>query len=351
MPLLCRFKNSARPFTRTLYSWAGLRDIRNRRAPLDVHPEVEEALINRRAVVALETALVTHGLPYPSSLEVPLALEGIVRSTGAIPATIGIIDGRIKIGLKKDELARLAERRYKPAKVSRRDIATAITTRSDGGTTCSATLVFAALAGIKVFATGGLGGVHRGGETSLDISADLQELTRCPVGLVSSGIKSILDIGRTLEYLESLGVPALTYGESREFPAFFSRHSGFYVPWNVETSLNAAKVLHTQWQLGMQNGVLIAVPIPEEYEAVGEKIQLSVNQAVSESEQNGINKSGRDATPWLLNRIAELTKGESLVSNIALLKNTALIGGQIAVNYQKLVDEPVSEVRRVSNAM
>ncbi|KAF8807351.1 indigoidine synthase A-like protein [Phlegmacium glaucopus] len=310
MPLICAFKNSARPFIRSLCSWTAFHGIRNKHVPLDVHPEVEEALANRRAVVALETALVTHGLPYPSSLEVPLALEGIVRSTGSIPATIGIIDGRIKIGLKQDELARLAERRCKPAKVSRRDIAAAIATRSDGGTTCSATLVFAALA-------------------ALDISADLQELTRCPVALVSSGVKSILDIGRTLEHLESLGVPVLTYGESREFPAFFSRHSGFYA--------------NAQWQLGMQNGALIAVPIPEEYEAVGEKIQLLVNQAVSESEQNGISKSGKDATPWLLKRIAELSNGESLASNIALLKNTALIGGQIAVNYQKLVNEPLHE--------
>ncbi|KDR84935.1 hypothetical protein GALMADRAFT_233410, partial [Galerina marginata CBS 339.88] len=330
---------SARPYARGLASWAQLRPFQLKGAPLDIHPEVEDALVHNRPVVALETALVTHGLPYPSSLEVPLALENIVRSTGSIPATIGIIGGRVKVGLERNELERLADRKARPSKISRRDIAAALAMEVDGGTTCSATLVFAALAGIKVFATGGLGGVHRGGETSMDISADLHELTRCPVGLVSSGVKSILDIRRTLEYLETLGVPVLSYGDSREFPAFFSRHSGYNVPWNVDNPATVAKILHTQWQLGMQNGALIAVPIPEEYEAVGKQVQEYVDQAVLESEQNGINKSGNDATPWLLDRIAELSAGKSLKSNTALLKNTALVGGQIAVHYRKLANE------------
>ncbi|KAF8168155.1 indigoidine synthase A-like protein [Crassisporium funariophilum] len=330
---------TSRPIIRRLSSWAQLSSLRAKDAPFDIHPEVEDALAHNIPVVALETALVTHGLPYPSSLEVPLGLEEIVRSTGSIPATIGIIDGRIKIGLERDELERLADRRRKPAKVSRRDIAAAIAMQSDGGTTCSATLVFAALAGIKVFATGGLGGVHRGGENSLDISADLQELSRCPVGLVSAGVKSILDIGRTLEYLESAGVPVFSYGDSKEFPAFFSRHSGYYAPWNIDNPALAAKVLHAQTQLNLQNGALIGVPIPEKYEAAGKQIQQFVDQAVAESEQNGMNKRGKDVTPWLLDRIAKLSEGGSLSSNIALLENTALIGGQIAVQYQKLVDE------------
>ncbi|KAK0506378.1 indigoidine synthase A-like protein [Armillaria luteobubalina] len=219
----------------------------------------------------------------------------------------------------------------------------------DGGTTCSATLIFAALAGIKVFATGGLGGVHRGAQDSMDISADLSELTRCPVGLVSSGVKSILDIGRTLEYLETLGVPVVTYGKSREFPAFFSRSSGFQVPWNVDNPVAAAKLLHTQWQFGMENGILIAAPIPEEHEKIGSSIQKAVDQAVRESEENGMSKRGKEVTPWLLSRIVELTGGDSLISNVALLKNTALIGGQIAVQYQKLLSEPTTPVSSPDN--
>ncbi|SJL05436.1 uncharacterized protein ARMOST_08803 [Armillaria ostoyae] len=321
-----------------------------RNAPLDIHPEIREALATNKPVVALETTLVTHGFPYPTNYDLSLDLEEIVRSTGSVPATIGIIDGRVKIGLEKLELERLADRARNPSvvKVSRRDIAPTIGARMDGGTTCSATLIFAALAGIKVFATGGLGGVHRGGQDSMDISADLFELTRCPVGLVSSGVKSILDIGRTLEYLaslallETLGVPVVTYGKSREFPAFFTRSSGFQVPWNVDNPLAAAKLLHTQWQLGMDNGILIAAPIPEEHEKVGTSIQQAVDQAVRESEENGMSKRGKEVTPWLLSRIVELTGGESLNSNVALLKNTALIGGQIAVQYQKMLSEPTT---------
>ncbi|KAF9535420.1 indigoidine synthase A-like protein [Crepidotus variabilis] len=304
--------------------------------PVDIHPEVEEALAHNKPVVALETALVTHGLPHPASLDVPVKLEKIVRSQGSIPATIGLVGGRVKIGLERNELERLADRRGRPAKISRRDIAAAIATGRDGGTTCSATLVFAALAGIKVFATGGLGGVHRGGENSLDISADLQELARCPVGLVSSGVKSILDIKRTLEYLETLGVPVISYSKTKEFPAFFSRHSGHNVPWNMDDPLTAAKLLYTQNQLGLQNGALIAVPIPEEHEAAGKEIQKLVDQAVRESEENGANRLGNDTTPWLLDRIAKLSQGRSLTNNIALLENTAVVGGQIAVEYQKL---------------
>lgn len=306
---------------------------------MDIHPEVQQALAENKPVVALETALVTHGLPYPQNLQVSLSLEDIVRSTGSIPSTIGVVGGRIKVGLTKGELERLADEKARPAKISRRDIAPAIAIKADGGTTCSATLVFAALAGIKVFATGGLGGVHRGGENSMDISADLQELTRCPVGLVSSGVKSILDIGRTLEYLETLGVPVLTYGVTREFPAFFSRHSGHDAPWNVSDPITAAQILHTQWQLDMRNGALIAVPIPVEYEEIGMTIQKAVDQAVAEAEENGVSKRGKEATPWLLTRISELTKGESLESNIALLRNTASVGGEIAVQYQRLVNE------------
>ncbi|EFI28609.1 indigoidine synthase A family protein [Coprinopsis cinerea okayama7 len=338
------------PFRR----FSSLKSLKETGAPVDIHPEVEDALARNIPVVALETALVTHGLPHPYSFDVPLELEGAVRGTGAIPATIGLVHGRVKIGLEEHELERLATRTFQPAKISRRDVAAAIATKSDGGlwddaspsiqpnealigTTCSATLLLASLAGIKVFATGGLGGVHRGGENSMDVSADLQELTRCPVGLVSSGVKSILDIGRTLEYLETAGVPVIAYGGTKEFPAFFSRHSGHHVPWNVEDPSIAAKMLHAQLQLGMKNGMLFAAPIPEQYSVAGELIQQCVNQAVRESEENGVAQSGKDATPWLLGRVLELSKGQSLESNIALLRNNAVIGGMIAVEYAKLI--------------
>ncbi|EKM83921.1 hypothetical protein AGABI1DRAFT_110531 [Agaricus bisporus var. burnettii JB137-S8] len=247
-----------------------------------------------------------------------------------------MLDGRIKVGLERFELERLADPDRKKAKISRRDIAPAVASKADGGTTCSATLIFSAMTGIKVFSTGGMGGVHRGAETTMDISADLHELTRCPVGLVSAGVKSILDIGRTLEYLETLGIPVVAYGEGRDFPAFFSRTSGFTVPWSVNDPLLAARILYTQTELRLQNGAIFAVPIPQEYEAKGEMIQGLVNQAIAESEANGMSKRGKDVTPWLLARVVELTKGESMESNMALLRNTARVGGQIANQYAKL---------------
>ncbi|KAI0655160.1 indigoidine synthase A-like protein [Cubamyces menziesii] len=310
-------------------------------APIDVHPEVEEALAHGRPVVALETTIVTHGMPYPANLETARSVESNVRKAGAIPATIGLIEGRVKIGLEPHELERLADVRKNTSvvKLSRRDIGPAIALKRDGGTTCSATLIFSALAGIKVFSTGGLGGVHRGAESTMDISADLHELTRCPVGLVSAGVKSILDIGRTLEYLETLGVPVVSYGPTDDFPAFYSRRSGFKSPWRVEDPVSAARVLHTQKQIGMSNGALFAVPIPEEYEAVGQELQRAVEQAVLESEANGVSRRGKEATPWLLKRVGELTAGKSLASNIALIENTALVGGQIAVAYSQLAKE------------
>ncbi|KZT72831.1 hypothetical protein DAEQUDRAFT_704536 [Daedalea quercina L-15889] len=309
--------------------------------PIDVHPEIQDALAAKRPVVALETTIVTHGMPQPVNLQTAQSVENIVRSTGAIPATIGIIQGRVKIGLEPRELEYLADVQSKPSvvKVSRRDIGPAIALQRDGGTTCSATLIFAALAGIKVFATGGLGGVHRGGEQSMDVSADLHELTRCPVGLVSAGVKSILDIGRTLECLETLGVPVVSYAKTDDFPAFYSRRSGFKSPWRIDDPVTAAHVLYTQHQLGMKNGVLFAVPIPERYQAIGEELQESVEQAVAESEENGVSKLGKEATPWLLKRVGELTAGKSLTSNVALIENTALVGGQIAIAYAQLAGD------------
>ncbi|KAG6336097.1 hypothetical protein ID866_2994 [Astraeus odoratus] len=310
---------------------SGIRGLRETGAPVDIHPEIEDALANCKPVVALESTIITHGMPYPTSIDMAWSVESIVRSTGSIPATIGIIDGRVKVGLQSHELERLARRTADPVKISRRDISAAIVSKKDGGTTCSSTLIFAALAGIKVFATGGLGGVHRGGENTMDVSADLHELTRCPVGLVSAGVKSILDIGRTLEYLETLGVPVLTYASTTDFPAFYTRRSGHQAPWNVNDATDAAGIL---W---MGNGALFAVPIPEEYEAAGAAVQKAVEVAVRESEELGISKLGKEVTPWLLKRVGELTEGRSLENNIALIQNTAHSGGQIAHEYAKLV--------------
>ncbi|KAI0788479.1 indigoidine synthase A-like protein [Abortiporus biennis] len=317
---------------------SSLKDVIHRGAPIDVHPEVEEALAYNRPVVALETTIVTHGMPYPTNLYTARSVESIVRENGAIPATIGLIKGRVKIGLEPHELEYLADIEKNPSvvKVSRRDIGPVISLKKDGGTTCSTTLIFAALAGIKVFATGGLGGVHRGGENSMDVSADLQELTRCPVGLVSAGVKSILDIGRTLEFLETLGVPVVSYGETDDFPAFYSRQSGFRSPWRVDNPVDAAQILHSQHQLKMSNGVLFGVPIPEQYEAIGQELQRAVETAVHEADENGVSKLGKLVTPWLLKRVGELTKGKSLASNVALIENTAMVGGKIAAEYAKL---------------
>ncbi|PIL31886.1 hypothetical protein GSI_06590 [Ganoderma sinense ZZ0214-1] len=313
----------------------------NEHAPIDIHPEVQDALAHQRPVVALETTIVTHGMPYPKNRETAQSVESNVRKAGAIPATIGLIEGRVKIGLAPHELERLADVSNNPSvvKLSRRDLGAAIALKRDGGTTCSTTLMFAALAGIQVFSTGGLGGVHRGAESTMDISADLHELSRCPVGLVSAGVKSILDIGRsyrTLEYLETLGVPVISYGPTDDFPAFYTRKSGFKSPWRVDDPESAARILHTHRQLGISNGAIFAVPIPEEYESVGQELQRAVEQAIRESEANGVSRRGKEATPWLLKRVGELTSGKSLRSNIALIENTATVGGQIAVAYARL---------------
>ncbi|KAF8642405.1 hypothetical protein AX16_009670 [Volvariella volvacea WC 439] len=332
------------PIRRPLLRTAGYSTLSHLREFVDVHPEVQEAFASNNPIVALETTLITHGFRYPRNYELGLDLENIVRQNGSIPATIGFIGGRIKIGMDKKDIERLADKKNNPTvvKVSRRDIGPVIASGLDGGTTCSATTILAAMAGIKVFATGGLGGVHRGGESTMDISADLQDLSRCPVGLVSSGVKSILDIGRqyprvlgmnlqltgkfnTQALQETLGVPVISYANNRNFPAFFSRSSGFKAPWDVSDPLSAAKILYAQHKLGLQHGALIAVPIPEDYEKAGAEIQKLVDQAVTESEQNGVSKRGKEVTPWLLDRIAELSGGESLENNAALLRNTALV--------------------------
>ncbi|VDB99643.1 unnamed protein product [Peniophora sp. CBMAI 1063] len=315
-----------------------LTDAMSHGAHIRVNPEVEDALATGKPVVALETTIITHGMPYPTNLETARSCENLVRKGGAIPATIGIMDGRIHVGLSDKELDRFGDPDFGAVKVSRRDIAPAMALGKNGSTTCSATTVISALAGIKFFATGGLGGVHRGGEDSLDISADLPELARCPVGLVSAGVKSILDIGRTLEYLETLGVPVISWGTD-EFPAFYSRKSGFKSPWSMSDPAQAARLLFNQWTLGMGNGALFAVPIPEQYETSGEELQKLVLQAVAKSEENGMSKRGKEVTPWLLNEVRQLSGGKSLENNVALIENTSELAGRMAVEYAKLVQE------------
>ncbi|KAL5495381.1 hypothetical protein ACEPAI_844 [Sanghuangporus weigelae] len=314
-----------------------------RQAALDIHPEVLSALSSssRKPVVALETAIVTNGMPPPTNLKIALKLEQIIREQGAVPATIGIVGGRVKIGLTREELERLAdtEGNKKLVKVSRRDIGPIISQKLDGGTTICGTLIFAHLAGIRVFATGGLGGVHRGGQDTMDVSADLHELTRCPVGVVSCGVKSILDIGRTLEYLETLGVPVVTYGNTYNFPAFFCGQSDFNTSWKVNDPRAAAEILDAQARLGLQNGTLFAAPMPEQFATQGAEVKAAVDQAIRDSEENGMSKKGKEVTPWLLARVLELTGGKSLENNVALIENTAVIGGQIAVELAKLEQE------------
>ncbi|KZT55956.1 hypothetical protein CALCODRAFT_454903 [Calocera cornea HHB12733] len=316
-----------------------------------VSAEVQHALQTHRPVVALESALITHGLPFPINSETAGSLEAIVRSTGCVPATVAVLSGRVHVGLTASERQQLSdiETNGPMVKISRRDLGAAIALRRSGGTTIAGTMVIAHAAGIRVFGTGGLGGVHRGGETTLDVSADLTELGRTPIAVVSSGVKAILDIARTLEYLETQGVPVVTYGPTNDFPAFYSRCSGYKSPWRVGSSVEAASIIHNNQALGLQTGTLFAVPIPEEHEAPGARIQEAVDIAIEESMQNGMSKRGNDVTPWLLRRVAELTKGDAIQSNIALLKNNVRVAGEIAASLNQHFD-PSNKTRNDTSA-
>jgi pseudouridine-5'-phosphate glycosidase len=303
---------------------------------LRIHPEVQRALAERRPVVALESTIISHGMPYPDNLRTAREVEEVVRSCGATPATIAILDGVCCIGLADEELERFAQlgSAGEVRKVSRRDLAHAVARNAHGGTTVSSTMLLAHKAGIAVFVTGGIGGVHRGGESSMDVSADLVELGRTPVLVVSAGIKSILDIPRTLEYLETQGVAVLALGTD-EFPAFFTRSSGCAAPMVASGCAEAAAVCHTQLdRLRLQSGLLVGVPIPAEAEAEAEVVQLAIQQALADAEAAGV--GGRDTTPYLLRRVAELTQGRSLAANIALVKNNARHGAQIASSLAAL---------------
>jgi pseudouridine-5'-phosphate glycosidase len=294
---------------------------------LAVHPEVAEALAAGRAVVALESTIVTHGMPFPQNLETARAVESLVRAGGAVPATIAILDGRIAVGLADAELTRIAEAGPSAAKASRRDLAILLASRRLAGTTVATTMMAAAMAGVRVFATGGIGGVHRGAETSFDVSADLTELARTPVAVVCAGAKSILDLPKTLEVLETQGVPVIGY-RTDAFPAFFARDSGARVPHRLDDAATIARAATLHWRLG-GGGVLVANPIPAEDALPAAEIEAEIAAAVAEAARAGI--AGKDVTPFLLARINALTAGRSLAANIALVRNNAALAAEIAV--------------------
>ena len=293
---------------------------------LTLHPEVLEALAANRPVVALESTVIAHGLPRIVAAETARAVEAEVRAGGAVPATVAVIGGRIRIGLDEEGLARLTQGPAIP-KLSRRDLPVALATRGDGATTVSATMIAAALAGIRVFATGGIGGVHRGADRSFDISADLEELARTGVAVVCAGAKSILDLPKTLEYLETRGVPVLGLGTGR-FPAFYVRDSGLPVSHACETPEAVAKILGAHWRLDPNGGVVVANPIPEEEALPAPEIEAAIRGAIAEAQGRGI--AGPALTPFLLNRLAEASGGRTLLANIALLKHNAKAAAAIA---------------------
>lgn len=299
---------------------------------LDIQPEVARAIEAEGSVVALESTIISHGMPYPENLKTALDLEGIIRNNGATPATIAVIEGRIKIGLSQDELHYLATARD-VHKVSRRDIPSIVALGKNGATTVAATMIFAAMAGIRFFATGGIGGVHRGAEKTFDISADLTELSQTSVAVVCAGAKSILDIGLTLETLETLGVPVYGY-QTAEFPSFYTRKSGFGVDYRLDAPTELARVLKIKWELGLTGGAIIANPVPEVYEAPTDKINQAIENALAEADVQKI--KGKDVTPFLLAKVKELTDGESLETNIALVKNNAELAARIAMAYSRL---------------
>ncbi|MDZ7795447.1 MAG: pseudouridine-5'-phosphate glycosidase [Spirochaetia bacterium] len=302
--------------------------------PLDYSQEVANAFSRNQPLVALESTIISHGMPYPDNVATAAALEETIRREGAVPATIAIIDGRIKVGLSKEQIEFLGKAEN-IKKASRRDIPVILAEKSHAATTVAATMIAAALAGIHVFATGGIGGVHRGAESSFDISADLQELARSSVAVVCAGAKAILDLQLTLEYLETLGVPVLGYGTA-EMPAFYSSSSGLPVDHRVDSPEAAAAILDSKWKCGLEGGVLIANPIPEEFSMEKEKIDNAIEVALDEARRIGI--FGKELTPFLLEKIKELTGGESLNANIELVKNNAAVAAKIAVAYSALAE-------------
>ncbi|MBI0446531.1 pseudouridine-5'-phosphate glycosidase [Deinococcus sp. DB0503] len=299
---------------------------------MDLHPEVAAALSAGHPVVALESTIISHGMPYPQNVKMAVDVEAVVRENGATPATIAVLGGRLKVGLTPDELEQLATDR-RVQKISTRDLPFTVALGGHGATTVAATMRIAALAGIRVFATGGTGGVHRGAPETMDISADLAELARTNVCVVSAGVKSILDIGLTLEVLETQGVPAITL-RATEFPAFYSRRSGFPSPLTVHSEAQAAQVLHAKWTLGLTGGVLLANPIPEDAEIPAAEIGPQIERALADMAALGL--TGKDTTPYLLSRLVEITGGRSLDANIALVRHNAAVAARVAAEYAAL---------------
>ncbi len=299
---------------------------------LDINEEVKEALEQGKPVVALESTIISHGMPYPQNVETALNVEKIIREEGAVPATIAIIGGRLKAGLTPEEIEYFGKKGTAIAKASRRDLAALCAKGEDGATTVTTTMMIAHMAGIKLFATGGIGGVHRGAEKTMDISADLEELANTPVMVVCAGAKAILDLHLTLEYLETHGVPVIGYG-TKELPAFYSRHSGLEVDYRMDTPEEIANLFKAQTALGLRGGILVTNPIPEEYAMDDTIINQAIDQAVQEAEEKGVH--GKEITPFLLARVKELTGGDSLDSNIQLVYNNARLASRIAKAYVK----------------
>ncbi len=296
---------------------------------LNIHPEIKDALADGKPIVALESTIIAHGMPYPLNIQTAMEVETIVRENGAIPATIAILNGKLCVGLNKAQLEMLGNT-ANVWKVSLRDMPYVISKKFPGATTVAATMRIASMAGIRIFVTGGIGGVHRGAEKTMDISADLFEMAQTDVAVISAGVKSILDIGLTLEYLETEGVPVITFGQD-DFPAFYSRSSGFSSPLRMDDPVDIAALLRTKWQMGLHGSVLIANPVPVSMEVPLPKMEVFIREALSDAAKAGID--GKRLTPFLLKTIADKTGGESLAANIALVKNNAALGAQIACGF------------------
>lgn len=304
----------------------------NLSAYLDVNDEVKKAIEDGKPVVALESTIIAHGMPYPKNVETALNVEKIIRDNGAVPATIAILNGRLKAGLTPDEIEYLGKSKN-VLKSSRRDIPFIIAKGLDGATTVASTMIVAALAGIKIFATGGIGGVHRKAQETFDISADLDELANTNVAVICAGAKSILDLGLTLEYLETKGVPVVGF-KTDELPAFYTRKSGFGVDYRVDSEIEAAKALKAKWDLGLKGGMVIANPVPEEFQMDYDVINAAIDKALKEADEKGI--KGKETTPFLLAKIKDITGGESLETNIKLVYNNAEVAAKIACELSKL---------------
>ncbi len=299
---------------------------------LYIHPEVQQAIAENKPVVALESTIISHGMPYPKNIETALAVEQLVRDNGAIPATIAIMDGKCFVGLSAKQIAFFGKAST-VWKTSLRDIPFVLSKKLYGATTVAATMRIAAMAQIKIFVTGGIGGVHRGAEKTMDIFADLTEMENTSVAVISAGVKSILDIELTLEYLETKGVPVITIGQN-EFPSFYSRNSGINSPLRLDTPIEIAEMLQIKWEIGLQGSVLIANPIPLAQEVAAEDMKAYIDAALKNADANNI--KGKEVTPFLLSWIAQHTRGESLEANIALIKSNAILGAAIAkAFYQK----------------